>query len=730
MKFKLVLLLLLSLILSGALPPGESAPEREKVLSKMIANWLANWHYSGKKIDDEFSAKSLAQYTKLLDNGKNFLVQNDLETLKAHADKVDDGLLAGDFALPRLGRQLLRQRVLQARDFAREILAKPFDFTLDEQIEMDADKRPVSRDLDELRSWWGKWLKYLTLTQYINLQKLALKAAPPRSDGAAPPRSDGAPAEGANGKKEEGAKRDPAGEFSPELEAKARQAVSKSIERLFGRLLVERSEEMQGLFFNSLTAIFDPHSQYFPPRAKEDFDIDMSGTLEGIGALLGEDDGFIKVFDVIPGSPAWIQGILKVEDVILKVGQGDEEPVDIVGMSVADAARLVRGKKGSLVRLTVRKPDGRILPLALVRNVVEIKETYARSAVIASDNLKRSFGYIYLPKFYHDFNRAGGRNAGDDVRKEIGKLAARGVEGLILDLRGNGGGALEDAVKFSGLFFAKGPVVQVKDRHSAPQIYEDRDGELSYGGPLVVLVNSLSASASEIVAAALQDYRRAVIIGDKTYGKGTVQVMLDLDRFLSPDMAHLKPMGALTLTVQKYYRINGGSTQYHGVVPDILLPEPYAYLEVGEKNQKYSLPWDTVAPLSFSYWPAAHPEWNEIRKRSQERLAANPRFQQVMENTKRLRKQRQETLVTLNLKKFQVEQELLFQEAERYSRQQVEFPQLRVLASDAPPAGSADQDSTPDEEKRREWLNGLRKDPIIEEAIQVLNDLRTAPSVH
>jgi carboxyl-terminal processing protease len=705
MKFKIALVLLLSLLLSGALAPEESAAEREKVLSRMIANWLANWHYSGRRIDDEFSAKSLAQYAKYLDNGKNFLIQADLDALKVHADRVDDELLAGDFALPRLGRQLLRQRLIQVQAFAREILAKPFDFAVDEQIELDADKRETCRNLDELRAWWRRWLKYLTLTQYINLQKTARKTA----------------ADAAGSRKDDAAGAPAAEEFSPELEAKARQAVARSAERMFERLLKERSEEMHALFFNALTAIFDPHSQYFPPRAKEEFDIDMSGTLEGIGALLGEDDGFIKIFDVIPGSPAWIQGILKVEDVILKVGQGEEEPVDVVGMSVSDAARLVRGKKGSLVRLTVRKPDGRILPVALVRNVVELQETYARSALIRDEGLKRSFAYVYLPKFYHDFNRQGGRNAGDDVRREIRSLSDRSVEGMILDLRGNGGGALEDAVKLSGLFIEKGPVVQVKDRHSAPQVYEDRDGDISYGGPLVVLVNSLSASASEIVAAALQDHRRAVIIGDQTFGKGTVQVMLDLDRFLSPDMARLRPLGALTLTVQKYYRITGGSTQYQGVTPDIQVPEPYAYLEVGEKSQKNSLPWDTVAPLSFSPWPAARGDWSEIRRRSLARLAANPRFQQIAENTKRLRRQRQDTRVTLNLVKFQAEQEALFQAAEKYSRQQAEFPNLRVQAGDEAPAG--------DDSRRQEWLNDLRRDPIIEEAVQVLNDLRTSPSV-
>jgi carboxyl-terminal processing protease len=696
MKVKLFLVLLLTLLLSGAMQPGTPAPEREKVLSKMIANWLANWHYSGKKIDDDFSAKSFAQYTKYLDNGKNFLIQADLDALKAYTYKVDDELLQGDFSLPRQGRQLLRQRVAQVQGFAREILSKPFDFTLDEQIELDSDKRETSRDVAQLRSWWSQWLKYLTLTQYINLQK----SAAAQKNGAAKP----------------------AGDFSPELEAKARQTVGKSVERLFSRLLQERSEEMQSLFFNSLTAIFDPHSQYFPPRDKEEFDIEMSGALEGIGALLGEDDGFIKVFEVIAGSPAWIQGILKAEDVILKVGQGEEEPVDIVGMSVSDAARLVRGKKGSTVRLTVRKPDGRIIQVALVRNVVELQETYARSALLSSDQLKQTFGYLYLPKFYHDFNRAGGRNAADDVDKEIRKLAARGVAGMILDLRGNGGGALDDAVKLTGLFLEKGPVVQVKDRHSAPQVYEDRDGDISYGGPLVVLVNSFSASASEIVAAALQDHRRAVVVGDQTFGKGTVQVMLDLDRFLAPDMTYLRPLGALTLTVQKYYRITGGSTQYQGVVPDIALPDIYAYLGVGEKSQKNSLPWDTVPSLSFSTWGAAPHDLAEIRKRSEQRLAANPRFLLVAENIARLKKQRQDTMATLNLKKFQSEQESLFQEAEKFNQQQAVYPYLRATAND----GNGDPAPAQDE-KRKEWLDGLRKDPVIEEALRILDDLQAAP---
>ncbi|HSQ35250.1 MAG TPA: S41 family peptidase, partial [Candidatus Binatia bacterium] len=510
MQKRVLLFVSLTLFLAGT-ASAAVADTREKILSQMIGNGLLNWHYSGKKIDDDFSSKSFAQYTKYLDYAKSFLIQADLAALKVFDRKIDDEILAGELELPRLGKQLLRQRVLQVRDFCAEWLKRPFDFTVDEQIELDAEKRPYARNVEEVKSWWSKRLKYMTLIQYLNLVKLAEKD----KDKAKPNGRPGA----------------------AELEAQARKTVEKSVQRLFSRLLEDRSEDMQSLYFNALLAVFDPHSQYFPPRAKEDFDIDMSGTLEGIGALLGEDDGYIKVFEIIPGSPAWSQNLLKVEDIILKVGQGDEEPVDIVGMSVSDAARLVRGKKGSQVRLTVKKTDGRIMEIALIRNVVELQETYARSAVLFNENLKKSFGYIFLPKFYHDFNRRNGRNASDDVRRELEKLVARKVDGVILDLRGNGGGALDDTEKMAGLFISKGPLVQLKDRNSAPQVHEDRDGSLSYGGPLVILVNALSASSSEIVAAALQDYRRAIIIGgEQTFGKGTVQVMLDLDRYLPAEM--------------------------------------------------------------------------------------------------------------------------------------------------------------------------------------------------
>jgi len=704
MNYRALSFILLIAYLAGS--AGAAVAEtREKILCQMIGNGLENWHYSGKKIDDDFSLKGFAQYAKNLDYGKSFLIQADLDSLKMFELKIDNEMLDGDFSLPRLGKQLMRQRVLQVKDICQEILKMPFDFSVDEQIELDTEKRSYARSLADLKEWWFKRLKYLTLTQYLNLYKLA---------------EDKKTVENKNNFV-----------FSPELEIQARKAVEKSVQRLFNRLLQDRSEDMQALYFNALLAVFDPHSQYFPPREKETFDIDMSGTLEGIGALLGEDDGYIKVFEVIPGSPAWIQNLLKVEDIILKVGQGNDEPVDIVGMSVSDAAQLVRGKKGSLVRLTVKKTDGRIMQISLIRNVVEIQETYARSAVLVNENLKKSFGYIFLPRFYHDFNRQNGRNASDDVKAELEKLVAQKVDGIILDLRNNGGGALDDAEKMSGLFIEKGPLVQLKDRNSPPQVHEDRDADVSYQGPLVILVNAISASASEIVAAAMQDYRRAIIIGgEHTFGKGTVQVMLDLDRYLPAEMVRYKPLGAVTLTVQKYYRITGASTQYKGVVPDIVLPDLYSSLDVGEKSQPYSLAWDTISALAFTPWKNSFRDLSEIKFRSRQRLSNSIRFQQIAANINRLKKQREKTSVNLNLKKFQAEQDMLFQEAEKFNREQVEFPyiQARLLEGDAASSSVAAKATL--EVKRKEWIDDLRRDPIVEEAIQVLNDWVASTQEH
>jgi carboxyl-terminal processing protease len=468
----------------------------------------------------------------------------------------------------------------------------------------------------------------------------------------------------------------------------------------------------------------DPHTEYFKPEAKEDFDLSMTGTLEGIGAVLREDDGFIKVVSIVPGSASWRQKELKAEDKILKVAQASEEPVDLVEASVNEAVRLIRGRKGTEVRLTVQKPSGRIQVVPIIRDVVVVEETYAKSAVMSPPGSKKKVGYINLPAFYHDFNNSRGRTASADVRDELEKLKAENVDGVVLDLRNNGGGALDDAVKMAGLFFKTGPVVQIKDQKGNTTVLNDQDADVTYDGPLIVMINTFSASASEIVAAALQDYGRAVIFGtDTTFGKGTVQSMLDLDAYLPPAFNSFRPMGSLKLTIQKFYRINGGTTQYKGVVPDIMIQDAYSTLEVGEKNLEYPMPWDTVSSLSYPKWPK-RPDLAGLKKKSQGRIKTDPFAQKMLELADKLAKQRDRAYASLNKGKFFQEQESARKESEKFEALQKENANLKVapLALGRPPVDSLD------DEKEKKWREGLAKDFYLREAVNVLGDM-SQPSV-
>jgi carboxyl-terminal processing protease len=581
----------------------------------------------------------------------------------------------------------MRRRIQQLQQFCQDILKNPFDFSGDDWIELENDKRSYCGTEEELKLWWQKRVKYLTLIRLLELRRGQDKA-----------------------------------QSRAAQEAQAREAVIRSMHRMFERMLTENQDVSLGRYWNALISVFDPHSNYLPPRERENFDIDMSGTLEGIGALLGESDGLVKVADIVPGGPAWRQGQLKAEDVILKVAQGSEEPVDVVEMSVYDVVSLVRGKKGTEVSLTVRKPDGRVEIVPLIRDVVLIQETYARSAVLQLEKNKRSFGYLAVPKFYHDFQRANGRTSAEDVRQELERLKKIRVAGVILDLRGNTGGALDDAVKMAGLFIEKGPVVQVRGRFVDARVFSDDDAGVVYHGPLVILVDAFSASASEIVAAAMQDYGRALIVGgDHTFGKGTVQVMLDLDRYLSENAERFRPLGSLALTIQKFYRVNGGSNQYKGVIPDIVLPELADHLEIGEKNLDYALSWDTIEPVSYPRWSDRLPDLAMLKHRDEERVLANQRFTELKEHIRFVSEQRGKTLLNMNLAVYQKEQEKLQLEVREYNTRQKTSANMRVIQSDAESALANPAEL--DHQRQQEWFASLGKDPVIEEALWVLNDV-------
>jgi carboxyl-terminal processing protease len=493
----------------------------------------------------------------------------------------------------------------------------------------------------------------------------------------------------------------------------------------FNDLLQNDENDRLALWANTIANTYDPHTEYFAPKDKETFDIAMTGRFEGIGATLQERDGQIKVADVIPGSASYRQGQLKTGDIIQRVAQGQAEPVTVEGMRLDKAVSLIKGKKGTEVRLTVKKPDGSVQIIPITRDVVVVKETYAQSAVINEGGKK--IGYIRLPAFYANFNdEQDGRSSAEDVKKELEKLKQEKVDGVVLDLRNNGGGSLTDAVEMAGLFIDSGPVVQVRSGQGSAQVLNDRDPRVQYNGPLVVMVNKYSASASEILAAAVQDYKRGVVIGStSTYGKGTVQRIFNLDDALPAEFNAIKPFGSLKLTTQKFYRINGGSTQFKGVVPDIVLPDAYSYLDQGEKDTDYPLKWDEISPARYRTWQQA-PAIDKLKAASNSRVAASPSFKLVQEIVERMRKRKDDTNVTLNLAKYRTEQEQAKTESKRYEELQKAAPALSIAPLAIDLRGVTD---TVEVNRARRMSKNLMKDINLREAVAITKDQIESPQV-
>jgi carboxyl-terminal processing protease len=696
----------ITVILLLALNLGLTAKSfnREKVLSQVIEQSLENFHYSEKKINDEFSSQVFGEYLKMLDYGKRFFLQSDIDDFKIYLTRIDDELLEGKTDLMNLASARLEQRIGDVMGFYHELLSRPFDFSRQESIELDGEKRSYCNNMEELKEYWRKIFKYNSLINYVNLSR----------------------AEKNN-------------DFKPEREEKARKAVLKSFKALLGNLLQACKNDAIQLYFNALVQVFDPHTDYLPPKEKEDFDIEMTGKFEGIGALLREEDGFVKIASIIPGGPSWRQKTLQPGDLILKVAQGDEEPVDIVGMRVVDAVKLIRGKKGTLVNLTVKKPDEQILVVPLVRDVVIVEESFAKSAILRDEKLEKAFGYIYLPRFYRDFAEPGARNATDDVKAILDEFNRKKVDGLILDLRNNSGGSLIDAIQVSGLFIPKGPIVQVKNRQHGIRVLRDQDRKVEFSGPMVVLINALSASASEILAGALQDYNRAIIVGgNQSFGKGTVQIMLDLDRYLGASAGESKlvnseSLGALKLTVQKFYRVTGSSNQYRGIVPDIILPDRFDYLEIGEKYLDFSMPWDTIPPISFSKWAVPLPARDVLAGNSRKRIGENPFFRSLRTYLDKLQAARENTNKSLDFASFFAEQQRLLEEQKKIDLLQKEIPSIQILATDSLDRAGKDpfvekksgQQEQVTREIRQDWFKQLKKDMVLDESISILNDIIT-----
>ncbi|HEX7715139.1 MAG TPA: carboxy terminal-processing peptidase [Bacillota bacterium] len=663
------------------------SPEKERILPQLLMESLGNWHYDPVPVDDRFSKRAYTLLIKSYDYEKRFFLESDLAELQKYQNEIDDQVKQGTTDLLSRSEAIFRERISEVQAWADEILKQPFDLKATESLETDPAKLSYCKNSAELKERWRKILEYQTILRYLEL--IDSKDA---------------------GKAKSGS----LGPIQPQLEQEARHDVAVSIKYTLGRMLKEDSSASLERYLNALAGSFDPHTEYFSPTKKEDFDISMTGKLEGIGAMLGQDGAYIKVVEIVPGSAAWRQQELKPEDIILKVAQGQEEPVDVTNMSADDAVKLIRGPKGTEVRLTVKKPDGRIMVIPIIRDVVVVEETYARSAVLVNKKTGKKTGYINLASFYHDFQNPRGRNSATDVRKELEKLKAAKVGGVILDLRNNGGGALEDAVQMAGLFIKSGPIVQVKSGSGRGEVYNDPDGGVVYSGPLVVLVNSYSASASEILAAALQDYHRAVVVGSNSFGKGTVQTIIDLDQLLGNQMADLKPAGSLKITVQKFYRITGGSTQEKGVTADIQLPEVYSIPELGERSLDYSLPWDTVKSLRYSEWNQ-EPKIVALRQQSAARIKVDPAFRLIVNDQAKFQKISTTTLQPLNIDKIRASQQLIASESARLDQLEVK---LNNIKASFPGKTGITTDS-----KLKDWLTKVEKDCYIGEATFILNDI-------
>jgi carboxyl-terminal processing protease len=671
----------------------KNPPNRYEKIIQLVGQILSQGHFSPKEINDEFSKKIFYKYFEELDSEKNIFLQDDIKSLQKHATRIDDEIKGAPVEFFIEAGKLFDKRAVEASAIYKEILAKPFDFSVNESVSTDSKKLSFAKTEAERKESWRKRLKYLTLQRYVDL----LDAR-----------------ESNKGKEGFTVKTD------AELEKEAREKVMVAMDRIFDRYKVKFNEEEKfSVFVNTVTSMMDPYTEFFPPVDKRYFDEQLSGSFYGIGAQLSYEEGNIKISSVLPGGPAHKSGEMEVGDVIVKVAQGKEAPVELTGYDVTDAVKIIRGQKGTEVTLTIRKKDGGLKPIRLVRDKIVQDETFVRSAVIKEGTSR--IGYIFLPEFYANFeDPTDGRRSAADVEKEVKKLKEEKVDGIVIDLRNNGGGSLYDVIQIAGLFIEQGPIVQVKDREGKPQIMRDRDNGVLYDGPLAVMVNEFSASASEIFAAAMQDYGRAIIIGStSTYGKGTVQRPIGLDPS-SNFMSTNSDLGSLKLTLQKFYRINGGSTQLKGVVPDVIVPTFYEYMKFRERDNPDALPWDEITQAQYKKWQPGY-ELGSIKNKGISRIAADSVFKGIKANTDILAKLDDKNYplqLTQYRQRLKVQRDAVKQ-IEKYLKMENAMD-ISYLQQDQKRYVSDDKDKT---ERYKSWLSNISKDIYVDQAIKVIHDI-------
>ena len=705
--------------------PGQ---EKESLILNAIMQFLEVYHFEPVSIDDNFSNEAFENYIESIDGRKRFLIKSEIDQLAKYKDDLDDQAKAENFDFFNESVTIIDNSRARAQRIYNEIMEEGIDIYSAGTIELDGDKLEFAKDEAALKNYWRKLLKYDLVNRFedkVSAQEKRIKLEKEKAD-----KKDKSPsynedlnieieaAENDNESKE--VKKDPL-KSEEELMADALKAMEKSYKNWFSTLDKDRRSDKFARYMNSMTHLFDPHSDYYSPKDKEDFDIRMGGKLEGIGARLSPQDEYTKVVSIVPGGPAWKGKELGVDDLITAVKQEDADPIDITGWRLDDVVQKIRGDKGTTVVLTVKKPDGSIVDIAIVRDVVNIDDAFARSVIMDIPNVAENVGYISLPKFYSSFEKEDGNSCAEDIKKEIEKLNKVNVNAMILDLRSNGGGSLKDVVDMSGLFIKDGPIVQVKPRAKDAYVYEDEDPQVHYSGPLVVMVNQFSASASEILAAALQDYNRAVIVGsNSTFGKGTVQRFVDLDRFYR-DQENLN-LGNLKITMQKFFRVDGGSTQLKGVTPDVILPNNYHYIKTGEKDYEHAMEWSEIKPVEYSQDVYQVTNKEALAKKSAQRIANNDDFNLILENARRLKENKDLTEYPIGYNEYVEYVESKEKEAEKFDdlfENKVEGLIVKNLEIDSTYI-NFDESRV---ERNKEWIEALEKDIYIEEVMHIINDM-------
>ncbi len=688
-KLSITILLFITYIHSYVL--GFNNPSKDKLLIEIVSYVLNKGHYSPSQINDQFSEEVYKNFLEGVDSRHLFFIQSDIDFFDSFKFKIDDQIKASKIEFFDLSHQRYLQRLDQVKSFYPSLLNISFDFSVDEKINLDFENTSYSKSLSELKKQWRKFLKFNALGIFSNLK------------------------DDENRKKE----KDPKYvlKSDKEIEIETRNVLKEDMKYFFEARYDLNRNDYFSIYVNSIALQFDPHTSYFAPSAKDRFDQNISGKFEGIGARLTKRNQEVEIVDIISGGPVWRENSLRPGDKILKVSQMNKTPVDVVGMRLDDVIKLIKGPKGTQVILTVKKVDGSILDVTLTRDIIELEEAFAKSTIIEKDNIR--YGLINLPRFYVDFQDYGNRNAATDVKYEIQKLKKQDVQGIIIDLRNNGGGSLQTVVDMAGYFIENGPIVQVKSTGGKKQILFDTDNQIEWNGALVLMVNEFSASASEILAAAFQDYRRGIVLGSKqTYGKGTVQNMIDLNKIISGNT--YGDLGAMKLTTDKFYRINGGSTQLEGVKSDVIFPNRYSYIKVGERDQENPLKWDKISPANYQTF-INEERFLSIIEKSNKRLESNPYVKLIDEQAKVIKRRQENSEFTLNYEDLIKEKAIENSETEKFKKL-TEFTNTLTFYPTKMDLDKILNDSIL-VKKRKRWEETLSKDIYIDEAVNILSDL-------